>query len=58
MRQVEEKYLMTRQLKICETCEWCVENGEFPKCLRKNEQVGLFEYCEQHKWKTGNHYTM
>ena len=43
--EIEDKNLMTRGLPICENCEWCVMNNDLPKCLLKNMQTGLFEYC-------------
>lgn len=57
---IKESELISRKLNICENCEWCVPNlnSEFPHCLLKNEQVGLFETCEHCKKRTGNHISM
>lgn len=51
MAFIEEKDLISRGLKICENCEWCVPtlNCEFPHCLLKSKPVGLFETCEHNK---------
>lgn len=60
MQQIREEELMTKGLKICENCEWCVPylNCEFPHCLLTRQQVGLIETCEHFKWRTANHITM
>lgn len=56
--QVEEKNLMTRNLKICENCEWCIMNNSLPQCMLNNKQVGLFEYCGLFKKRNGLHISM
>ena len=56
--QVKEEELISRKLKICENCEWCVPRNEFPICLLDNEQKGLFETCKCFDWRTGNHISM
>ena len=56
--EIEDKNLMTRGLPICENCEWCVMNNDLPKCLLKNMQTGLFEYCNLYKTRTGLHISM
>ena len=56
--QVEEKNLMTRNLKICENCEWCIMNNSLSQCMLNNKQVGLFEYCGLFKKRTGLHISM
>lgn len=56
--QVEEKNLMTRNLKICENCEWCIMNNSLPQCMLNDKQVGLFEYCNLYKTRTGLHISM
>ncbi len=39
--QVSDENLMSRRLKTCENCEWCVPTNGFPHCLLKNEQKRL-----------------
>ena len=56
--QVDEENLMSRRLKTCENCEWCIPVNDFPHCLLKNEQKGLFETCSLQKARTGNHISM
>lgn len=60
MPWIKEKELISRQLKTCENCEWCVPslNNEFPHCLLTSKQMGLFEYCELFKNRTGMHISM
>lgn len=58
MQQVREEDLMTRSLKICENCEWCIPVNEMPQCLLSGEQKGLFESCELYKKRTANHISM
>lgn len=57
---VTEKELVSRQLRICENCEWCVPtlNCEFPHCLLTGQPMGLFEGCSNYKKRTGNHISM
>ena len=55
---VQENELISRKLKICENCEWCVPTEKMPRCLLKGEQTGLFQYCELYKTRTGNHISM
>lgn len=57
---IREDELISRGLKTCENCEWCIPtlNCEFPHCLLKGEQKGLFEYCELFKERTGVHINM
>lgn len=65
-QQVETHELMTKGLKICENCEWCIPviekhkkfEIEVPRCLSKGKQTGLFEYCELFKKRTGMHISM
>ena len=52
---IEEDELISRRLKICENCEWCILTENMPKCLLKNDQIGLFEQCELFKQRTGMH---
>lgn len=52
---IEEDELISRRLKICENCEWCIPTENMPKCLLRNEQAGLFEQCELFKKRTGMH---
>ena len=56
--QVSDENLMSRRLKTCEKCEWCVPMNDFTHCLLKNEQKGLFETCKLQKPRTGNHISM
>ena len=58
MPQVEEKDLISRRLKTCENCEWCIPVCEFPRCLLNKEQKGLFETCDIFKQRTGMHISM
>lgn len=57
---IREDELLSKRLKICENCEWCVPtlDNEFPHCLLSGEQKGLFEYCELFKKRTGMHISM
>lgn len=57
MQPIQTKDLMTNGLKICENCEWCIPTEYLSKCLLKNADVGLFEYCNKFKRKNGEHYT-
>jgi len=57
MPPIKENELMSRKLKACENCEWCIMQ-EFPHCLLKHKIVGLFNTCECFKWRTGNHISM
>ena len=47
---IKETELLTKKLKICETCTNCDYNKkEYKKlaiCKLKNTEVGLFEYCK------------
>lgn len=56
--EIRDDLLISRRLKICENCEWCIPRNELPRCLLNNEQKGLFETCEHFKWRTANHITM
>lgn len=40
---IKEDELISRTLKTCENCEWCVPtlNSEFPHCLLKKEQTRI-----------------
>lgn len=58
VQQVREEELMTRKLKICENCEWCIPVNEMPQCLLTGKQKGLFETCELYKHRTANHISM
>lgn len=60
MSTIRENELISRRLKICENCEWCVPHleSEFPHCLLNKEQVGLFENCQLYKERTGMHISM
>lgn len=55
---IREDELISRRLKICENCEWCVPTQQMPRCLLKGQQTGLFEYCDRFKQRTGNHISM
>ena len=63
---IREDELISRKLKTCEKCEWCIpiieKNKKFeievPHCLLKAKQTGLFEYCEPFKKRTGMHISM
>lgn len=58
---VKRSELMTKNLKICENCEWCYyreRENEFPVCMLNGELKGLVEYCSKFKKKTGNHFTI
>ena len=48
MAGIREDELISRKLKICENCEWCVPtlSCEFPHCLLTGKQMGLFETCQ------------
>ena len=49
---IREDELISRGLKTCENCEWCIPviekhkkfEIEVPRCLLKGKQTGLFEY--------------
>lgn len=60
MSTIQENELISRQLNICENCEWCVPtlNSEFPHCLLTGKQMGLFETCQNYKKRTGMHISM
>lgn len=60
MAFIREDELISRKLKICENCEWCVPtlNCEFPHCLLTGKQMGLFETCNLYKDRTGMHISM
>lgn len=57
MSQIKEDELISRKLKSCENCEWCIPNlnDEFPHCLLKGQPCGLFETCSKFKQRTGMH---
>lgn len=57
---IREDELMSRKLKTCENCEWCIPTlyNEFPHCLLSGKQKGLFETCEKFKNRTGMHISM
>jgi hypothetical protein len=55
---IKEEELMTKGLKICENCEWCVLTENMPRCLLRSEKTGLFEYCNLFKIRTGIHISM
>lgn len=55
---IKENELISRELKICENCEWCVPDTKGPKCLLSGKQTGLFQQCESYKERTGNHINM
>ena len=58
---ISEDELMSRKLKICENCEWCIpriDNDNFPHCLLTKKSIGLFETCDLFKTRTGNHISM
>ena len=58
--QVREENLISRKIKMCENCEWCVPvlYVNFPHCLLTGKQKGLFETCKQFKERTGMHISM
>ncbi len=56
--EIRDDLLISRKLKICENCEWCIPVNQLPRCLLNKEQKGLFETCELFKWRTANHITM
>lgn len=58
MAFIREDELISRKLKICENCEWCIMNNSLPQCMLNNKQVGLFEYCGLFKKRTGLHISM
>lgn len=60
MAPIREDELVSRKLKACENCEWCIPNlnNEFPHCLLKGEPRGLFETCQLFKERTGMHISM
>ncbi len=60
MAFIRDDELISRKLKICENCEWCVPtlNCEFPHCLLTGKQMGLFETCQHYKDRTGMHINM
>lgn len=60
MNPIQENELISRKLKICENCEWCVPTliNEFPHCLLQVKQVGLFETCTDFKNRTSMHISM
>ena len=58
MPQVEEKDLISRKLKTCENCEWCIPTDDIPLCLLKKQPKGLFETCNIFKQRTGMHISM
>lgn len=61
MPPIKEEDLMSRKLKACENCEWCIpmlDNDDFPHCLLTKKPKGLFETCEFFKKRTGNHISM
>lgn len=47
MAFIREDELISRKLKICENCEWCVPtlNCEFPHCLLTGKQMGLLKHA-------------
>ena len=57
MCQVTEEQLMSRKLKACENCEWCIPMlmCDFPHCLLTGKPKGLFETCSNFKERTGLH---
>lgn len=63
---IREDELISRGLKTCENCEWCIPviekhkkfEIEVPRCLLKGKQTGLFEYCKLFKKRTGMHISM
>ncbi len=57
---VKENELVSRLLKTCENCEWCIPtlNNEFPHCLLNGQPKGLFETCGHYKKRTGMHISM
>ena len=57
---VKENELISRGLKTCENCEWCIPalSYEFPHCLLTKKEMGLFETCKHYKKRTGMHISM
>ena len=61
MPPIKENELMSRKLKFCENCEWCIptlDDNNFPHCILTRKQKGLFETCDSFKKRTGNHISM
>jgi len=61
MIQVTDEQLISRKIKSCETCEWCIpmlDAEDFPHCLLTKEPKGLFQICDSFKKRTGNHISM
>ena len=60
MAFIREDELISRELKICENCEWCVPtlNCAFPHCLLTGKQMGLFDSEIARKDRTGMHISM
>lgn len=56
---IEEKYLLTKDLEICENCEWAIQMQDgFLKCLLSGEIKGLTQTSKNFKPRTGNHISM
>lgn len=60
MPPIKEEDLMSRKLKSCENCEWCIPmlTCDFPHCLLTGKPKGLFESCSNFKERTGMHISM
>lgn len=58
-REMKNEYSLTNGLKICENCEWAMdeEGNRFLKCLLSGKDMGLTQTCEHFKDKTGEHIT-
>lgn len=51
---IKREELLTKDLDICENCEWCIMQNDYPFCLLKNEIVGLVNTCDNVR-RTGKH---
>jgi len=60
MPPIKESKLVSRKLKACENCEWCIHmlTCNFPHCLLTGKPKGLFETCNNFKERTGMHISM
>ena len=56
---MEDEHSLTKGLKICENCEWAMDEEEnrFLKCLLNGQDKGLTQSCKKFKEKTGEHIT-
>ncbi|MCI8518575.1 MAG: hypothetical protein HFJ51_00030 [Clostridia bacterium] len=56
---MEDEYSLTKGLKICENCEWAIDEGNnrFLKCLLSGSDQGLTQTCKRFEKKTGEYIT-